>query len=62
VERRMAPFAEIIGWRPVFDVSRVLVCDDLEIAERSALRPWGIFTLMRFRKHAGERVQPVAAE
>jgi phosphatidylethanolamine/phosphatidyl-N-methylethanolamine N-methyltransferase len=62
VERRMAPFAEIIGWRPVFDVSRVMVCDDLEMAERSALRPWGIFTLMRFRKHADARQQPVAAE
>lgn len=62
VERRMAPFAEIIGWRPVFDVSRVMVCDDLEMAERSALRPWGIFTLMRFKKHAEARVRPVAAE
>ena len=62
VERRMAPFAEIIGWRSVFDVSRVMVCDDLAVAERKALRPWGIFTLMRFKKHADARVHPVAAE
>lgn len=61
VERRMAPFAEIIGWRPVFDQSRVMVCDDLVLAERRALRPWGIFTMMRFRK-AEQGQQPIAAE
>lgn len=61
VERRMAPFAEIIGWRPVFDQSRVMVCDDLVLAERQALRPWGIFTMMRFRKQE-QGQQPIAAE
>ena len=61
VERRMAPFAEIIGWRPVFDQSRVMVCDDLTLAERRALRPWGIFTMMRFRK-VEQGQQPIAAE
>lgn len=61
VERRMAPFAEIIGWRPVFDVSRVLVCNDLTLVERQALKPWGIFTMMRFAKAANAR-QPIAAE
>jgi phosphatidylethanolamine/phosphatidyl-N-methylethanolamine N-methyltransferase len=62
VERRMAPFAEIIGWRSVFDQSRVMVCDDLVLAERKALRPWGIFTMMRFRKKAEEDERPIAAE
>lgn len=62
VERRMAPFAEIIGWRSVFDQSRVMVCDDLKLTERKALRPWGIFTLMRFRKKAAEDERPIAAE
>ncbi len=61
VERRMAPFAEIIGWRPVFDQSRVMVCDDLALTERQALRPWGIFTMMRFRKEE-QGQQPIAAE
>jgi phosphatidylethanolamine/phosphatidyl-N-methylethanolamine N-methyltransferase len=50
VERRMAPFADKLGWRPVFDVERVLVCDDLQLVERRGLRPMRIFTLMRFRK------------
>ena len=62
VERRLAPFAEILGWRPVFEVSRVMVCDDLELAERTPLRPWGIFTLVRFRKGAAAQARPVAAE
>lgn len=50
VERRMAPFADKIGWRPVFDVRRVMGCGDLELIERRRLRPFGLFTIMRFRK------------
>lgn len=60
VERRMAPFAEIIGWRPVFDVSRVMVCDNLELKDRQSLRPWGIFTMMRFAR--ATQAIPAAAE
>jgi phosphatidylethanolamine/phosphatidyl-N-methylethanolamine N-methyltransferase len=52
VERRMAPFADLIGWRPVFDISRVMVCDDLNLIEQVPLKPWGIFTMMRFAKQA----------
>ena len=61
MERRMAPFAEIIGWRPVFDVGRVMVCDDLNVVERQSLRPWGIFTMMRFAKSAAAK-HALAAE
>jgi phosphatidylethanolamine/phosphatidyl-N-methylethanolamine N-methyltransferase len=50
VERRMAPFADMLGWRPVFDMERVLVCDDLQLVEKRGLRPLGLFTMMRFRK------------
>jgi phosphatidylethanolamine/phosphatidyl-N-methylethanolamine N-methyltransferase len=50
VERRMAPFADMLGWRPVFDIERVLVCEDLQLVEKRGLRPWGLFTMMRFRK------------
>jgi phosphatidylethanolamine/phosphatidyl-N-methylethanolamine N-methyltransferase len=50
VERRMAPFADMLGWRPVFDMERVLVCDDLKLIEKRGLRPLGLFTMMRFRK------------
>lgn len=50
VERRMAPFAELIGWRPVFDVSRVMGSNELELTGSEPLKPWGIFTMMHFRK------------
>jgi phosphatidylethanolamine/phosphatidyl-N-methylethanolamine N-methyltransferase len=50
VERRMAPFGEKLGWRPVFDLERVMVCDDLKLIERRPLRPIGLFTMLRFRK------------
>jgi phosphatidylethanolamine/phosphatidyl-N-methylethanolamine N-methyltransferase len=50
VERRMAPFADKLGWRPVFDVQRVMGCADLELIERRGLRPLGLFTMLRFRK------------
>ncbi|NOU05129.1 MAG: class I SAM-dependent methyltransferase [Hyphomicrobiaceae bacterium] len=50
VERRMAPFGDKLGWRPVFDVDRVMVCPELKLEDKRALRPMGIFTMMRFRK------------
>lgn len=62
VERRMAPFADLVGWHSVFDVSRVMVCDDLKLVERQSLRPWGLFTMMRFRKEAVMAQAPIAAE
>jgi phosphatidylethanolamine/phosphatidyl-N-methylethanolamine N-methyltransferase len=61
VERRMAPFADMLGWRPVFDVDRVLVCDDLQLLEKRGLRPWGLFTMMRFRKASEATRRPRAA-
>lgn len=50
VERRMAPFATRLGWHPVFDVEKVMVCDNLAETGRSTLKPLGLFTLLRFRK------------
>lgn len=50
VERRMAPFGDKLGWHPVFDTDRVMICPELQLIEKQALRPWGIFTMMRFRK------------
>jgi phosphatidylethanolamine/phosphatidyl-N-methylethanolamine N-methyltransferase len=55
VERRMAPFADKLGWRPVFDVQRVMGCGDLQLIEKRGLRPLGLFTMMRFRKAGADR-------
>jgi phosphatidylethanolamine/phosphatidyl-N-methylethanolamine N-methyltransferase len=62
LERRLAPFADKIGWRSVFDVSRVTVCDDLELVERRALRPLGLFTMLRFAKRDNAAHRAIAAE
>lgn len=63
VERQMAPFADLVGWHSVFDVSQVMVCPDLKLMDRKALRPWGLFTMMRFRKDEGAvSMRPEAAE
>ena len=63
LERKLAPFADFIGWRPVFEYDRVLVCADLRLVERRSLKPFGLFTMLRFVKEAGFGVAPrVAAE
>jgi phosphatidylethanolamine/phosphatidyl-N-methylethanolamine N-methyltransferase len=61
VERKLAPFADFIGWRPVFGLDQVLVCDDLRLAERRALRPLGLFTMLRFVKEPGFGLGPELA-
>jgi phosphatidylethanolamine/phosphatidyl-N-methylethanolamine N-methyltransferase len=60
-ERKLAPFADLIGWHAVFEVDRVLVCDDLRLVDRRALRPFGLFTMLRFVKEPGFGVAPQAA-
>src|SRR4029453_17982779 len=39
VERRLAPFGDLLGWRPVFGLDRVLLCDDPRLAVRRSLPP-----------------------
>jgi phosphatidylethanolamine/phosphatidyl-N-methylethanolamine N-methyltransferase len=50
LERKLAPFADFIGWRPVFELDRVMVCDRLRLVERRSLKPFGLFTMLRFVK------------
>lgn len=50
LERRMAPLAATLGWRPVFPVDRVLGCAGLRLSEKRSLRPAGLFTMLRFVK------------
>jgi len=53
IEQRMAPLAASLGWRPVFPFHRVLGYGDLRLTERQSLRPFGIFTMLRFLKQPG---------
>jgi phosphatidylethanolamine/phosphatidyl-N-methylethanolamine N-methyltransferase len=50
VERKMAPYADTLGWHPVFPIERVMVRPGLSLIERRPLWPMGLFTLVRFRK------------
>lgn len=50
LERRMAPFAELLGWHSVFELSRVTGTAQLEMKDRRSLRPFGLFTMLRFIK------------
>jgi phosphatidylethanolamine/phosphatidyl-N-methylethanolamine N-methyltransferase len=61
LERKLAPFGDLLGWRPLFELDRVLVCDDLRLAERRALRPLGLFTMLRFVKEPGFGLAPQIA-
>jgi len=62
VERRMAPFADVFGWHPLFDRDRVLICDELQLIETRLLKPMGLFTMMRFTKRTLPTHHAMAAE
>ncbi|MGD9502172.1 MAG: class I SAM-dependent methyltransferase [Methyloceanibacter sp.] len=61
IERKLAPFGDLLGWRPVFGLDRVLVCEDLRLDERRSLRPLGLFTMLRFVKEPGFGLAPQLA-
>lgn len=50
MERRLAGLADVLGWRPEFPVETVLACDALELVDRRAVKPFGFFTLLEFRR------------
>jgi phosphatidylethanolamine/phosphatidyl-N-methylethanolamine N-methyltransferase len=65
-ERWLARQTHHIGWRPTFSWTRIAAWQarrpDVELAERRPVPPFGLFTLVRFRKRtADERPVPHAA-
>ncbi len=50
MEHRLAPYADRLGWHPIFSVDRVCVSPRLTLLERRDLIPMGLFSLLRFRK------------
>jgi phosphatidylethanolamine/phosphatidyl-N-methylethanolamine N-methyltransferase len=61
LERKLAGFADLIGWHAVFEPERVLTCEDLRLVERRPLWPLGLFTMLRFVKEPGLGIGPQAA-
>ena len=49
-EKAIAPFAEHLGWRPEFPISRVMTQNNLSLKENVQISPFGLFTMLRFIK------------
>jgi phosphatidylethanolamine/phosphatidyl-N-methylethanolamine N-methyltransferase len=50
VEKRLARFSDILGWRPDFPVETLMVSGQLKLEEHRPLKPFGFFTLLRFQR------------
>ncbi len=59
VEKALAPFATRLGWRPEFPMETLMSRPRLRIVEATNLKPFGLFTMLRFRKMAEGESQPV---
>lgn len=54
VESFMAPAARALGWHPDFRVETITDITTLELVETVKLKPFGLFTMLRFRKAEAE--------
>jgi phosphatidylethanolamine/phosphatidyl-N-methylethanolamine N-methyltransferase len=48
VEKAMSPMASRLGWRPEFPLSTVMDHGALNLVDQRTVRPFGLFTLLRF--------------
>jgi phosphatidylethanolamine/phosphatidyl-N-methylethanolamine N-methyltransferase len=56
VEKALSPFASTLGWRPQFPMETVFNCEDLVVKDATDLKPFGLFTLLRFEKAPGGEI------
>jgi phosphatidylethanolamine/phosphatidyl-N-methylethanolamine N-methyltransferase len=50
IEKNLARFSDVLGWRPEFPIRALMVSDRLKLEELRPLRPMGLFTLLRLRR------------
>ena len=50
VEKRLARFSDLLGWRPEFPVETLMIKGKLKLEEMRPLKPFGLFTLLRFSR------------
>ena len=62
VESFMAPAARALGWHPDFRVETITDITTLDLVETVTLKPFGLFTMLRFRKGEGEPASGVPEE
>jgi len=48
LEKRLAPLAATLGWRPEFPIDTVMTRNRLRLVEKRPLKPFGLFTMLRF--------------
>jgi phosphatidylethanolamine/phosphatidyl-N-methylethanolamine N-methyltransferase len=49
-ERKLAPLASALGWRPDFPKEAVMTRPGLRLVEERRLQPFGLFTMLRFAR------------
>ncbi|MBI2718156.1 MAG: class I SAM-dependent methyltransferase [Rhizobiales bacterium] len=50
IEKRLASFADVLGFRSEFPLETLLVEERLELVSRTPVKPFGFFTLLEFRR------------
>lgn len=50
VEKKFAPHASKLGWRPEFPVETILVSDRLRLVSKQDVKPFGLFSMLEFEK------------
>ena len=50
VEKKLAGFADVLGWRPEFPVETLLADPRLKLIDQRPVRPFGFFTLLEFER------------
>jgi phosphatidylethanolamine/phosphatidyl-N-methylethanolamine N-methyltransferase len=50
LEKRLAKYADKLGWRPEFPVETLMVSDRLCLQAKTPLKPFGFFTLLEFKR------------
>ncbi|HUR43711.1 MAG TPA: class I SAM-dependent methyltransferase [Aestuariivirga sp.] len=50
VEKRLAKFADVLGFRSEFPMETLMVSDKLELVTQTPVKPFGFFTLLEFER------------
>lgn len=58
VEKRLTPLAEKLGWRPEFPIETVMGREKLRLVEKRPLKPFGLFTMLRFVRQTEKAMDP----
>lgn len=61
VEKGLARFGEALGWRPEFPVETLMICDGLKLVDVQPLKPFGLFTMLRFLKDDSAAASPAVS-